>query len=190
MSRVAVSVNAAVHSLKQSLESLALKYSPSTKRANIKPFPQTQQYTEKIRRNEVLIQHVQSWMEPGYLPEAGDILRLFECLERLVHLMEYSFSRIVWPMLIYAETYVQRTGAVRRAELFPILVVAVCLAMKMWEDYGPDLDLTAEVCGLSKKQISQLEKAFLEKLQFRLLIGEEDVEAFKAKPVRANAGCA
>jgi len=186
MSRVAVSVSSAVNSLKHSLENLALKYSPSTKR-DYKSFPRTQAYTEKIRRNEVLIQHVQSWMEPGCVPDAGDILRLFECLERLVRLMEYSFSRIVWPMLIYAERYVQRTRPVRRSELFQVLVVAVCLAMKMWEDYGPDLDLTAEVCGMSKKSISNLERVFLEKLNFQLLIGEADVETFKAKPVCTNA---
>jgi len=173
-----------VQALKMSMERLEItKAAPYAKKSESELAPRTQPHhtqkgVERLRRNEIIVYHVQSWMEPGSVPAPHDILRLFDCIERLVHLMEYSFSKILWQMLIYAEKYVKLTKAVKSTELFPLLVVAVTEALKMWEDYGPDLELTAHVCGISKKEISKLERNFLEKLDFNLCLSLADVEAF------------
>eukprot|EP01116_Phalansterium_solitarium_P025097 TRINITY_DN9434_c0_g1_i2.p1 TRINITY_DN9434_c0_g1~~TRINITY_DN9434_c0_g1_i2.p1 ORF type:complete len:187 (+),score=59.78 TRINITY_DN9434_c0_g1_i2:107-667(+) len=148
-------------------------------------------HMEKMRRHEhIVVSHVQSWMDASFAPNANEILKMFACIKRLVRLMDYSFSRILYPMLIYAQQFVKRTGPVAPTGLFPLLVVAACLALKMWEDYGPDLDLTAEVCNISKKQLSTLEREFLHQLNFRLLLHDSDIDSFKASPIRAVAGCA
>jgi len=134
------------------------------------------------RRNEILVHHVQSWMVPGTVPSQADILRLFECIERLVKMMEYDYVKLLWPMLIYAETYVRRTAQISGSQLFPHLVVAASLSMKMWEDYGPDLELTAHVCGITKKEISSMERRFLDKLNFNLNLQMADLEEFQSVP--------
>jgi len=139
------------------------------------------------RRSEILVHHVQSWMTPGTSPSSADILRLFECIERLVTMMEYDYSKLLWPMLIYAETYIRRTSLLSGSGLFPLLVVAASLSMKMWEDYGPDLELTAHVCGISKKEISCMERQLLEKLNFCLLLQMSDLEAFQSVPSFCDA---
>jgi len=85
-------------------------------------------------------------------------------------------------MLIYAETYVRRTSLIQGSQLFPQLVVAASLSMKMWEDYGPDLELTAHVCGITKKEISNIERQFLDKLNFNLNLQMSDLEEFQSVP--------
>jgi len=134
------------------------------------------------RRQEILVHHVKSWLVPGTAPSPADILRLFECIERLVSMMEYDYLKLLWPMLIYAETYIRRTAPINGSQLFPLLVVAASLSMKMWEDYGPDLELTAHVCGISKKEISNMERQLLDKLNFNLLLQMSDLEEFQSVP--------
>jgi len=140
-------------------------------------------FADKMRRNLIIVSHVQSWMELGVTIDPNDILKLFDCIERLVHLMEYSFSAILFPMLIYAERFVRKTQQLRRSELFPLLVVSACLALKMWEDYGPDLQLTVQVCNITKKFIKELERKILSVFDYRLLISTVDVDAFKSDPL-------
>jgi len=151
---------------------------PASVPLDIKPVIQC----DKSRRGDILVHHVRSWMQPGSAPSSADILRLFECIERLVVMMEYDFPKLLWPLLIYAETYVRRTSLVDGVGLFPLLVVAASLSMKMWEDYGPDLELTAHVCGISKKEISAMERKLLEKLNFSLLLQMSDLEEFQSVP--------
>eukprot|EP01116_Phalansterium_solitarium_P009190 TRINITY_DN23231_c0_g1_i1.p1 TRINITY_DN23231_c0_g1~~TRINITY_DN23231_c0_g1_i1.p1 ORF type:complete len:190 (-),score=31.63 TRINITY_DN23231_c0_g1_i1:694-1263(-) len=180
----AVAVMSAVPqmSLRRSLERFEFKpANMSYKSAAEKEFDT--RAAASMQRNLIVCRHVQSWMEPSISLDPGDILRLFDCIERLVHLMEYSFSAILFPMLIYAERYIKKTRPLKRPELFPMLVVAACLALKMWEDYGPDLDLTVKVCGISKRFISDLERTILETFEYRLLISTEDVEKFKTDPL-------
>jgi len=124
-------------------------------------------------------------MEKGVSPAAADIIRLIDCIERLITMMEYDFSKILWPMLIYAEKYVKITAPVTGAGLFPLLVVSASVATKMWEDYGPDLELTAHVCGISKREISYMERDFLQKLHFNLNLQMKDLDAFQAVPLEA-----
>jgi len=179
-----------IQSLRKSLERFDLK--PALHSSDGKRRAEQEQaqkhHAERLIRNEIIVKHVQSWMEHSSSQLSPlDILRLFECIERLVHLMDYSFSGIIWQMLCYAERYVHMTRPIRRSELFHLLVVSVCLAMKMWEDYGPDLELTAQVCGIPKKRISEIERTMLEKFDFKLNLDELDVEKFKTSVPRLTA---
>lgn len=166
------------------VQKMCLDSPPAVLAFEKKPVPPPKVLTERERRNLVIVHRVQSWVDKcsHSCPTAPEILRLFECVERLISLMEYDFSKLLWPMLIYADTYVQRTAPVSQTRLFPLVIVAAALSMKMWEDYGPDLDLTAHVSGVSKRDISKLERDFLDKLNFSLNLQMSDLEAIQAVP--------
>lgn len=127
--------------------------------------------------------HVQTWMRPECVPSFGDVCQLLECIRRLISIMKYSFERLIWPIVIYAECFVRRVGQIDESQLFPLLVVAAVVAMKMWEDMGPDLALASFVTGLSKKHICTLERALLEKLNFSLCLDDAFIEDFKSAPL-------
>eukprot|EP01116_Phalansterium_solitarium_P007169 TRINITY_DN19698_c0_g1_i1.p1 TRINITY_DN19698_c0_g1~~TRINITY_DN19698_c0_g1_i1.p1 ORF type:complete len:244 (-),score=6.81 TRINITY_DN19698_c0_g1_i1:281-1012(-) len=136
-----------------------------------------------IRCNEAVVAHVQSWLQTGSFTTASDILQLFSCLRNLVDIMKYSFEKLIWPLVIYAERYVAKTGPIDRSELFPLLMVSTSVAMKMWEDCGPDLNLTAFACGISKRELSALGRVFLKTLGYKLFLDSATIAVFQTTPV-------
>jgi len=160
--------------------SLGREPRPMSVTQKVETDPRVVLLADELHRNLVIFSHVQSWMDHGIRLDPNQVMKLFECLECLVHLMEYSFSSILFPMLIYAERFVRMTRPLRLTEVFPLLVVSACLALKMWEDYGPDIELTAHVCKLSKKFIVELERRILATFDFRLAVSCDDIEAFQS----------
>eukprot|EP01116_Phalansterium_solitarium_P004023 TRINITY_DN148_c2_g1_i1.p1 TRINITY_DN148_c2_g1~~TRINITY_DN148_c2_g1_i1.p1 ORF type:complete len:241 (-),score=31.10 TRINITY_DN148_c2_g1_i1:531-1253(-) len=143
---------------------------------------------EVLHRNQQLIARIKMWLARSSISPL-DVLHVLDCIKRLIKIMKYSYNKLIWPIAIYVETYVKRTRRISEAELLPLLVVAASVAMKMWEDLGPDLDLMAFVSGTSKRDISALERVFLEKLNYSLCLDNEFIVSFRSTPPTQPVYC-
>jgi len=137
---------------------------------------------EKRRRNELVYQIVHSWLTIDQDPIPSHLLRdYFKCIKQLVKLMGYRYQKtLLFPTLIYADKFIQIDGPVSSDRIFHLLLISALVAVKMWEDTGIDMDLISQVSGLPKKEISDMERNFLEKLEYKLFLTDKDLASFTA----------
>lgn len=96
--------------------------------------------------------------------------------------MGYRYKKnLLLPTILYADKYVQNGGIIHESKIFHLLLTSANLTVKFWEDCGIDTDLVAEVTGLTKKQISTMERVFLSTINYNLYLSSEDIEQWRAK---------
>lgn len=138
---------------------------------------------EKSRRREVIIHTVNSWIDlrlDEQIIPSSTLRDYITCIKKLVKLMGYHFKKnLLFPSLIYATKFVTKVGKVRREKVFHLLLISALVTVKFWEDTGVDLELTSEVFGIDKTDIIEMEKTFLAKIDYSLMLSTKDVDSFK-----------
>lgn len=105
-------------------------------------------------------------------------------------LLEYFFCTLGWrnykdeillPSLIYMERFLQKAGInqddVNCKDIFFTLLISGGLSLKMWSDYGGwDHTIYEQVTGLSRRKMSQMERRFLQTIDYQLYISPDESE--------------
>jgi len=93
----------------------------------------------------------------------------------------YHYKRnLLIPTLIYADKYVQRCGQLGDLrDAFLLLLVSAMVTVKMWEDWGISAGIVEEVIGISRKQLTEMERKFLSALDYSLFLSDEEIQEFK-----------
>jgi len=134
---------------------------------------------EKSRREEIVFKHVSSWLTDSNSLESSTLQQYISCIKQLVKVMGYDFKKdFVKAVIIYGDTYIMNASKISTGHLFKLLLISSVVAVKFWEDSGIDLDLCSYVFGISKKEISSMEKHFLCTINFKLQITSEDLVNF------------
>ncbi len=60
-----------------------------------------------------------------------------------------------------------------------MLLVSAMVTVKMWEDWGISAGIVEEVIGISRKQLTEMERKFLSALDYSLFLSDEEIEEFK-----------
>lgn len=141
---------------------------------------------EKERRNAILHSVISSWIDSSSPPVSMRLLQdYFRCIKQLIKLMGYECKDNMYEVItIYAQRFVTCQLAkggekICTSQLFNLLLISAVLSVKMWQDYGPDIDLVQEVCGLSKKLLSTMERNFLATIDYSLFVSAADLETLR-----------
>ncbi|PRP80689.1 hypothetical protein PROFUN_11648 [Planoprotostelium fungivorum] len=107
-----------------------------------------------------------------------DLVRdYFSCIKDLVKLMGYRYKKhLLLPTIIYMDRYIRKTGPIVPADFFRLLLTSAIVTVKFWEDWGVDADLVQEVCGLSRKDIGNMERNFLSTIDYSLFLTPQEVD--------------
>ncbi len=136
---------------------------------------------ENIRRRQVVIATLQSWIIPEEkLPE--EVLeKIVKGMEQLMIQMEFKedFSEILLSALVYGTRVVNSKGHITSDQVMNHLALGLLLATKMLEDEGIDLDFVSAILELSKKHICRMERQFLQALDYNLYIPQQQLDILK-----------
>jgi len=139
------------------------------------------QALEKSKREENLYCRVLTWiMETGQTVAPHVITQYFSCIEQLVKLMGFEFTKnSLLSIVMYADRYILNAGRISTEQLFRLLLTSTIVSLKFWEDFGVNLDLCSFIFGVSKIQIALMEKHFLRTIDYELTLNEEELERFE-----------
>jgi len=134
---------------------------------------------EKVRREEIIFKHVASWLIDSNALTPSALQQYLSCIKQLVKVMGYDFKKdFVKAVIIYGDIYIMNASKISTGHLFKLLLISSVVAVKFWEDSGIDLDLCSYVFGISKKEISAMERHFLSTINFKLQITNDDLVNF------------
>jgi hypothetical protein len=83
--------------------------------------------------------------------------------------------------VFYADRFVQRRGVKLEEprKAFLVLLISALVTIKMWEDFEVKTETLQRYTGISKKQISVLERQFLGVLEYSLCYSYEEMVSFQ-----------
>jgi len=83
--------------------------------------------------------------------------------------------------VFYADRFVKRRGVKLEEprKAFLVLLISALVTIKMWEDFEVKTETLERFTGISKKQISVLERQFLGVLEYSLIFTYEDMVSFQ-----------
>ncbi len=143
---------------------------------------------EDDRKKDLLYFTIQSWIPENNATMKEELSRAFlidylKTIEELVKLMGYDFAKdnLFLPTLIYADRFMKKSSMIPYGtkQLLLLILVSALAAVKMWEDWGTDSVLVEEVTGITRKQVSQMEKVFLATLDYNLCVSSEEINQWK-----------
>lgn len=142
---------------------------------------------EKSKRNNVILSRMRCWLKDGEIISEDTMKQYFSCIKRLVKLMNYDYTKhILFATIIYAERYVQNTNLITTSHLFRLLLTSTIVTLKFWEDAGVDLELCSYVFGINKKEINDMERHFLIKVDYGLILQNEEIDSFEYRPTLSS----
>lgn len=137
---------------------------------------------ERRREIESICVLVNNWLLPGQSSFDGHLIKqMMKCIKKLIRLMDYKHFKkdLLFPTVIYADRYVKNHGLLEHSEVFHHLLISALIAIKFWQDFGVDMDLTAHVSGISKDELSQKERDFLSTIDYRLFLSTTEIEQYR-----------
>jgi len=138
---------------------------------------------EKLRRKELIMSKIGSWIEPSSRLSNTLVKDYFHCIKQMVKLMGYHFKKHQVTTIIYCDLYINKTNKIRESQLFHLLLMSTILSLKFWEDYGVDSELVEEISLIPKKEMCRMEKDFLSVLDYSLYIPNTDIETLAANTI-------
>jgi len=83
--------------------------------------------------------------------------------------------------VFYADRFVKRRGVKLEEprKAFLVLLISALVTIKMWEDFEVKTETLERFTGISKKQISVLERQFLGVLEYSLIFTYEEMVSFQ-----------
>jgi len=83
--------------------------------------------------------------------------------------------------VFYADRFVKRRGVKLEEprKAFLVLLISALVTIKMWEDFEVKTETLERFTGISKKQISVLERQFLGVLEYSLIFSYEEMVSFQ-----------
>jgi hypothetical protein len=134
---------------------------------------------ENERRISLIFHTVNSWLKSNQCVSDHAIKEYIRCIKQLVKLMGYRYKKnLLLPTVIYADKFVKKDGLIDESDIFRVLLVSALVTVKFWEDTGIDADLASYVSGFTKKEICDLERRFLNVIDYKLFLDNSDIEMF------------
>lgn len=83
--------------------------------------------------------------------------------------------------VFYADRFVKKRGVKLEEprKAFLVLLISALVTIKMWEDFEVKTETLERFTGISKKQLSVLERQFLGVLEYSLFVSYEDMVSFQ-----------
>ncbi len=165
--------------------SVALAYNAFKKSSSLKDRKkhiENAKRLEKERRLQLIHEVVNQWLSSDSPAISRSVLKTFlTSIKDLIHMMGYRFTtNLLFPTIIYANKFVKLTELIPDLKaLFHLLLVSALITVKMWEDCGIDSLLVEEVVGVSRKQISLMERRFLAVLDYNLFLTPDHIDQFQ-----------
>lgn len=118
--------------------------------------------------------------EPLTLTNAQHYLRLIRDIMVLINPHSLK-DNLLLSAVFYADRFVQRRGVKLEEprKAFLVLLISALVTIKMWEDFEVKTETLERYTGISKKQISVLERQFLGVLEYSLFYSYEEMVSFQ-----------
>jgi len=145
---------------------------------------------DKAKRHQLVCDRVNSWLSPYHSPVQADIRvscailkNYLQVIKDIVHMEGYHYKRnLLVPTLIYADKYVEKCGQVGDLrDAFLLLLISSMVTVKMWEDWGISAGVVEEAVGISRKELTLMERRFLSALDYSLFLSDQDIQDFKSR---------
>lgn len=114
---------------------------------------------------------------------------IISCVKKIVKQMGFKFNKLLMPTIMYADKYLTNARTqIHYDLLFQLLLTSAIVAVKMWEDTGADMELVSYLTNTPKKDLGTMERLFLQKLNYELVLTTEDIEEFENDNQEPAAG--
>jgi len=137
-----------------------------------------------IHEDLSLCQAMCSWIaveaEPLTLSNAQHYLKLIRDIMVLINPHSLR-DNLLLSVVFYADRFVKKRGVKLEEprKAFLVLLISALVTIKMWEDFEVKTETLERYTGISKKQISVLERQFLGVLEYSLIFSYEDMVSFQ-----------
>lgn len=131
-----------------------------------------------------LCQAMCSWIamdaEPLSLVNAQHYLKLIRDIMVLINPNALR-DNLLLSTVFYADRFVKRRGVKLEEprKAFLVLLISALVTIKMWEDFEVKTETLERFTGISKKQLSVLERQFLGVLEYSLIFTYEEMVSFQ-----------
>jgi len=90
-------------------------------------------------------------------------------------------DNLLMSTVFYADRFVKKRGVKleESRKAFLVLLISALVTIKMWEDFEVKTESLERFTGISRKQISVLERQFLGVLEYSLLYSYEDMVSWQ-----------
>jgi hypothetical protein len=114
------------------------------------------------------------------LPSAQHYLRLIKDIMVLINPNALK-DNLLLSTVFYADRFVKRRGVKLEEprKAFLVLLISALVTIKMWEDFEVKTETLERYTGISKKQITVLERQFLGVLEYSLFCSYEDMVSWQ-----------
>lgn len=114
------------------------------------------------------------------LPNAQHYLRLIKDIMVLINPNSLR-DNLLLSTVFYADRFVKRRGVKLEEprKAFLVLLISALVTIKMWEDFEVKTETLERYTGISKKQITVLERQFLGVLEYSLFCSYEDMVSWQ-----------
>jgi hypothetical protein len=114
------------------------------------------------------------------LPSAQHYLRLIRDIMVLINPNSLR-DNLLLSTVFYADRFVKRRGVKLEEprKAFLVLLISALVTIKMWEDFEVKTETLERYTGISKKQISVLERQFLGVLEYSLFSSYEEMVSWQ-----------
>jgi len=118
--------------------------------------------------------------EPLTIANAQHYLKLIRDIMVLINPNSLR-DNLLLSAVFYADRFVKRRGVKLEEprKAFLVLLISALVTIKMWEDFEVKTETLERFTGISKKQISVLERQFLGVLEYSLIFTYEDMVSFQ-----------
>lgn len=145
---------------------------------------QQQQYNVNSYEDGPLCRAMMAWVaddaEALTFANAQHYLKLIR--EIMVLINPHSVKdNLLLSAVFYADRFVERRGVKLEEprKAFLVLLISALVTIKMWEDFEVKTETLQRYTGISKKQISVLERQFLGVLEYSLCYSYEEMVSFQ-----------
>jgi len=163
---------------------LMRNHQPSGKTSNQYYQQQQQQSTSFQPEDMALCQAMCSWIamdaEPLDVSTAQHYLKLIRDIMVLINPHALKDNLLI-STVFYADRFVKRRGVKleESRKAFLVLLISALVTIKMWEDFEVKTETLERFTGISKKQLSVLERQFLGVLDYTLIFTYEEMVSFQ-----------
>jgi len=137
-----------------------------------------------IHEDVSLCQAMCSWIameaEPLTMSNAQHYLKLIRDIMVLINPHALR-DNLLLSTVFYADRFVKKRGVKLEEprKAFLVLLISALVTIKMWEDFEVKTETLERFTGISKKQISVLERQFLGVLEYSLIFSYEEMVSFQ-----------
>jgi len=99
-------------------------------------------------------------------------------LEGIFEMMNFSEAHYV-SMVVYFERLIQRhSGLINENNMIRLIFISGVMALKMFDDFSYKNSYFAQISGVSVQELNFLELKFLEWIDYKLVINEEEYQRY------------